>query len=296
MNQIDKSFKKFPVLGNKKDKNCDSLFKNYSLGVNTGRDAWSYNFSQQEIKNNIQTLIKTFNKKLSKNNTFDLAEKNPKLIKWSSSLENHFKKNKQIYFDENQIVKSLYRPFTIQYLYREKMLVHRYGQMHEIFPDELSSNKVICVSGIGVKGGFTALMSNIITDINLLGGSTQCFPLYIYREKTNSLPLFTISNQSKNLSKEFGITNFGFEYLQKNFNDQSLSEEDLFYYIYGLLHSPEYITKYSNNLSKELPRIPIVSKEDFISFAEAGRKLSDLHCNFEKIDKYLLLSLRVHLI
>ncbi len=287
VNQIDKSFKQFPVLGNKKDKNCNSLFKNYSLGVNTNRDAWSYNFSPHEIKNNIQTLIATYNKELSKNIPYNLAEKNPRLIKWSSSLENHFKKNKQIFYDEKQITKSLYRPFTIQYLYRERMLVHRYGQMNEIFPDELSPNKVICVSGIGVKGGFTALMSNIIIDINLLGGSTQCFPLYLYRENGNSLPLFSQSHPKNNLNKQFGITKFGNDYLKSHFKEKTFSEEHFFYYLYGLFHSPEYINKYANNLSRELPRVPMVKKiEDFVMFSEAGRKLSDLHCNFEKVEKY----------
>jgi len=58
--------------------------------------------------------------------------------------------------------------------------------------------------------------------------------------------------------------------------------EDVFYYIYGLLHSPEYRSRYADNLRKELPRIPAVKKfADFMAFSKAGRELADWHLNYE---------------
>lgn len=66
-------------------------------------------------------------------------------------------------------------------------------------------------------------------------------------------------------------------------------QEDLFYYVYGLLHSPDYRERYADNLSKELPRIPRVkTAADFWAFSQAGRALADLHLNYETVQPYPL--------
>ena len=64
----------------------------------------------------------------------------------------------------------------------------------------------------------------------------------------------------------------------------SITKEDLFYYIYGLLHSPDYRSRYADNLGKELPRIPAVKMfADFRAFSQAGRDLAHWHLNYETV-------------
>jgi predicted helicase len=84
-----------------------------------------------------------------------------------------------------------------------------------------------------------------------------------------------------------GITDAGLQHFQDAYPGQQISKEDLFYYIYGLLHSEDYKKRYADNLSKELPRIPAVKTfADFQAFSEAGRKLADLHINYETVAPY----------
>lgn len=64
-------------------------------------------------------------------------------------------------------------------------------------------------------------------------------------------------------------------------------KEDIFYYVYGLLHSEDYRSRFADNLTKELPRIPCVKKaKDFWAFSQAGRDLAYWHLNYENVEIY----------
>ena len=85
------------------------------------------------------------------------------------------------------------------------------------------------------------------------------------------------------------ITDEGLAHFQSAYPNETISKEDVFYYVYGLLHSPDYRTKYADNLAKELPRIPRVkTAADFWAFSKAGRKLAELHLNYETVAMYPL--------
>ena len=61
----------------------------------------------------------------------------------------------------------------------------------------------------------------------------------------------------------------------------------MFYYVYGVLHSPEYGTRYADNLRRQLPRIPLTKRvEDFWVYVDAGRKLGELHVGYERVEPY----------
>jgi predicted helicase len=158
--------------------------------------------------------------------------------------------------------------------------------MPHIFPDYLTKNLCLMVTGIGAKNGLSVFLVNQPPDLNLLEAGAQCFPLKIYGEGDSGGNLFSSQNE-QNYSVSSGITNLGFECFQNAYSGDSFTKEDLFYYIYGLLHSPEYRERFQNNLSKELPRIPAVKKfEEFMAFSEAGRELGDLHVNYESVEPY----------
>ena len=121
-------------------------------------------------------------------------------------------------------------------------------------------------------------------------GGTQCFPRYIYggnvsdAEQGNLLGQLNATDQNE---QQDGITDEGLAHFQTFYPGETISKDDLFYYTYGLLHSPDYRERYVENLSKELPRIPAVKGiESFRAFIEAGRKLGDLHIGYENVEPY----------
>jgi predicted helicase len=84
-----------------------------------------------------------------------------------------------------------------------------------------------------------------------------------------------------------GVSDAGLKHFKDAYPGERITKEDIFYYIYGLLHSEDYRQRYADNLSKQLPRIPCVkSFTDFKAFVTAGRTLGDLHCDYESVEPY----------
>lgn len=139
----------------------------------------------------------------------------------------------------------------------------------------------------GHAAGFSVMMADSIVELCIaaMKGGTQCFPLFVYEERApEDGDLF--SNVA-GISKRSGITEAGLRHFQQAYSGEKISNEDVFYYIYGMLHSNEYRDRYEDNLTKELPRIPLVkSAEDFWRFVKAGRRLGELHVNFESAEPY----------
>lgn len=159
--------------------------------------------------------------------------------------------------------------------------------MPRLFPEK-QSNLLICVNGLGGKKEFSCIMTRDITDIQLMANG-QCFPLYWYDIKD----ALSDSKQSKLMEFEQsapvrhdGISQFARDEAQKKYG-VPVSSEDLFFYVYGYLHSPEYRSMFSDDLKLSLPKIGFVdSYDDFTAFSEAGRKLSELHTRYEDVEPY----------
>ena len=293
INQRDASSAAFMPLGDKKKKGALTLFANYSLGANTNRDAWSYSFSKEEASAQMISMINTYNHEMDRVEDASEATHDPNKIKWSSSLVSSFNRRKRGSFDEKFFRISLYRPFTKQWLYFDPLFIHRIGQLPKILPNSEIKNRYIHVSGIGARSGFSALMGECIPDIQHHDNG-QCFPLYLYekadKDTTDSNDLFAHSNTTQSeygYTRKDGISDAGLAHFQNSYLGETISKEDLFYYTYGLLHSPEYRNRYADNLSKELPRIPCVKEEsDFWAYSKAGRELADWHINYETADCY----------
>lgn len=273
LNQRDDSYFKFMRLDGKKTQE-PYIFKNFSLGVVTSRDTWVYNSSADVVKKNVNQLISFYNSEVdrAKSDPAFTINMDPKKINWDSPQKRNVIKG--IYsdaFNGNKLYMSLYRPFFKQVLYFDRYWNNCVYQMPNIFPSKDSENLVISVAGVGNKE-FSCLISDKITCYDCLEKS-QNFPRYIYNE-----------NERIDAITDEALTHFQSAYYG---HDSEISKDDIFYYIYGILNSPEYREKYANNLSKELPRIPrVASFEQFKAFAEAGRELADLHLNYETQPEY----------
>jgi predicted helicase len=271
------------------------------MGVSTNRDTWVYNFDKMILANNVQRFIETYNTEVARWNT--RSNRNADLdnfvlndetrIKWSSRLKECLKQNRQDEFSNSKIRNGAYRPFCRQFLFFDDVLIHRQSHFPTVFPDEKSEkeNLVIALTDKGSEKPFMVLMTNHITDLHVVGAGsgTQCFPFYIYNEDGG--------NRRENIS-DWAVEKFNDEYGMRNaeLGDSSfiiphsaITKWDIFYYVYALLHSPAYREKYAANLKRDLPHIPFVdSVETFWKYVEAGKKLAELHVNYESQAEYPL--------
>ncbi|MDC4632699.1 DEAD/DEAH box helicase family protein [Acinetobacter baumannii] len=275
INLRDIDFEKNLILGSKKDNN--GIFNLYSQGVLTSRDAWCYNFSKVKLKNKIEESIKFYNEHVSKS-LYENIDYDKSKISWSRALKNNLKKERPIQFNSDNVHLCHYRPFIKTNLYFQKELNEMQYQVNKIYPNNESRNLMIVTSGTGARSGFSCLITSIKVDFQFMDNG-QGFPLTIHNESDE---LFTATlRDTSNINKEFVSS------LRKLYSDEAISNEDVFYYTYGLLHSEEYRERYGDNLSKELPRIPCVKKaEDFWAFSKAGRALAHWHLNYETIEPY----------
>jgi len=210
-------------------------------------------------------------------------------INWTQSLKEEMGKRKRLVFEPASLVPSLYRPFTKQRLYYNRRLNERVYQMPSIFAEPSSQNLAILINAKYNGNGCLALISNALPDLHC-NGDSQCFPLYLYEEINADEacePQSHLFASAKTRTRRDAITDNGLAHFQSAYPGETITKEDLFYYVYGLLHSPDYRERYADNLSKELPRIPRVkSAADFWSFSNAGRDLADLHLNYETVPMY----------
>lgn len=243
-----------------------SIFKTYSMGIQTKRDKWILNFNEQSTRENMTRMVDNYNSEVVRlKNVKNRDEKirsintHDSFIKWSDELKRKLVNNDIIELNENYTL-CQYRPFTRKWLLYDKNVIARPGK----FENWNTDNKIIYTTGVGGKKEFSTLMINHIPESALLENGRGFF-----FELNGSCDL--ISTVESNFSDEF---------LRK----MEVSAEDAFYYIYGLLHSVEYRDKYKNNLKKGFPRIPILKNKK--AFIEIGKQLADIHLNYESIKPY----------
>lgn len=306
LNQRDSSFTNFAPLavldGSRKTQ--DGMISIWSKGLMTGRDAWSCSFSKRQVQLNIEKHIEQYEKERylhgghpmqDLSNQVDL---DPKKAKWNRSLMQRLSRNEVIEFSLGRIVEGLYRPYCKQWVYSDAPLVEMSYRIPALYPFPMATNKTIVIVFGDRK--FSCIITDIQPDVQLCF-NCQCFPLYRY-EKLDDSRLFESSAAEEThdgcgnrYARHDAITDrtlevfasaFPMAYITraKNKGGSGINKEDIFYYVYGILHSPVYREKYAANLAKELPRIPLV--RDFEAFADAGRQLAHLHLHYEELEPW----------
>lgn len=294
LNMRNSAFTDFvPLEPEKKfDTSSKSFFNTFSLGIGTNRDAWSYNSSINQIQSNIIKSIdfyneqrNSFKKELLINPTLKIEkflDYDSTKMNWTDSVVKDLTKNIAYTFKNQLISVGLYRPYFKQRLYFAKELIHRTYQQLKLFPTSSHKNLVISVCGIGVNKEFSLVITDVVPDLQLLANG-QCFPLYYYEENNSSQKGLFDTDESQKYVRRDAISDFIFERAKQQYG-KNVTKEDIFYYIYGFLHSKEYRETFSNDLKKMLPRLPLVENvKEFWAFSKAGRKLADLHLNYETV-------------
>ncbi len=149
-------------------------------------------------------------------------------------------------------------------------------------------NLIICVSGLSSRlDTISVILTNEIVDLNMLDSGTQCFPLYWYEENKNQQRTLFDEQTGEKYIRRDGITDWILKEVRSRYHASNITKEMIFYYVYGLLHSVDYRTRFAADLKKSLPRIPIVENlNDFMDFYQYGKKLADLHLNYEDVAPY----------
>ena len=290
INHRTEGYEQYMPIGDKATKgrnNSKGIFSIFSNGVMTSRDAWCYNFSEETVKTSMLSHIEAYNSTLERKGEAhepSSQDGSPQKMKWTRSLENDLKKGIKAVFSAGNIREATYRPFVKQFLYFASQFNESAGLTYLFFPSPHHRNQLIQLTGNGSSKPFSCLIADQTTDREVLSKGL-CFPLYWYEKREKNAPMLPgLDEGQEGYTRRDGITDYALKEYQRAYGDPKIGKEDIFYYVYGLLHSPEYRAKFENDLKKELPRIPRVKK--FWDYSRAGRKLAELHLNYESAEPY----------
>ncbi|WP_285006208.1 DEAD/DEAH box helicase [Lactococcus formosensis] len=261
INQRDKKYDEYISL-NDMDK---GVFTNKLVGFNTNRDFWAFNFSKESVINNIELMISNYNSEILRlKHIFSGEERLLQLnnsedfISWSQGLKNKFIKSEEISINKKSVLLTQAKPFTKKYVYYDRSLVERPGKFDKLMDQ---NGLLLYTPGPGGSKTFSALIAR--GPVNLQG--------FGFASKTQTYP-FKIKSSGLILEDDYNLTAISKSHFE-------LSDEDLIYYVYAVLNSKEYKTRFEDELYKKIPHIPLLKYKE--KYVEIGRKLADIHLNYE---------------
>ena len=321
LDQRDDSWYEFAPMGIEKRKGILGLFDIWSCGLKTQRDPWAWGYSKSQVAHQMAELIGNTNDAVDEMRCMGskTVPRDDKRYSWTRRIEDYAKRHMNIDYVPDSVVVGCYRPFCKQWVYYERTMNERTYQQPRFFPlaagerakgptsnpnaasltevtaeagmkgksgrndlpamsPHCLTNLEICMTGPASGREFSCLISAQVPDLHMQSTS-QCFPLYWYDEPSGD----GLLGRSEPVRHD-AITDESLTVFHEAYGDASITKEDIFFYVYGLLHSPEYRRRFANNLKKELPRIPLA--KDFRAFEEAGRKLGELHVNYESVEPW----------
>ena len=286
--QRSDAFAQFYPLGSdeaRDGKADDTVFQLFSKGYKTARDPYIYNFSRENCAKTALLMTQNYLaaiSELEENPTLtkdEAARRHSANIKWDKELKNKLKGKKKTEFKKRHIRKVVHRPFVATNCYADHTFIGRKYQMGQIFPDSSSENRVICVPGKGTKKSFSVLVTDTVPDVSF-NDACQCFPRWRYTQPANTNQITSVD-----VPERFdNISDTALRAFREHYADDAITKDDIFDYVYGILHAPSYREEFTNDLPKMIPRIPFAP--DFYAFAEAGAVLASLHLNYETCEQY----------
>ena len=286
INQRDETYSTFLPLGDRdaKGKESQAIFRIFSKGIVTNRDAWSYNYSPKHLKDNMKRMIDNYNGfvaeyKKTGGPTEKYVRADKKKISWVQNLIKDLENGKKAFFDESEIGLGNYRPFQKMWVYKQRQLIWSPYRTQSLFPDK-KENLVINMTGPGASVEFGALISDKVPNFHSMD-TGQGYPLYFYSDSKSKNDSDMFLGMELEDSRIDGISDWALEIFRTKYG-KKLSKEDIFYYVYGVLSAPEFVKRYKNELKKDSPRIPLL--KEFDEYSKYGKELSKLHLNYENLD------------
>ncbi|MGV9860808.1 DEAD/DEAH box helicase [Gordonia sp. NPDC003425] len=306
INQRDNTFSTYPAIGDK-DGTGIRVFNTYSRGLATARDAWCYNASRTTVQDNMHRMIDFYNQQV-----YDFAQtappsdrkerakavdkfidNNPTKISWNRGTKHDLARNVAYEFNSGAIRVGTYRPFEKRWVYFDRKLNDMVYKLPTIFPTPHHTNIGILVLAPRDGTTFAALATRHMPDLSFFTYTGQYFPRYTYCKPDEDAGTLDFSTDDS------GVDEWGYQRVD-NITDEiaslyrsalggDVTKDDIFCFVYGLLHSPTYRDTYAADLKKMLPRIPTPeSRNEFDTYANAGRQLLSLHAGYEEVEPYPL--------
>lgn len=312
ISQRDDTFSTFQPIGDKATKGKDrtaGMFRQYSRGLATSRDAWCYNFASDAVFANMRRMIANYNDAVHAGENSTTVSTDPTQVSWNRALLRDLDRKKHHEFTSGAIRPGVYRPFTRQTVYFSREMNDMIYQLPQFYPSPAHPNLAITINMDNRKAGYP-LLSASLPDLHV-NGDAQCFSLYTWLRLPQGLDsapsLFdAVSSGDSDLTahafdfdqsiseqvptwidgyeRRDNITDATLKEYRKHYGDGEIAKEDIFFYVYALLHHPEYRERYEADLKKMLPRIPLAA--DFWEYSNIGRELADLHINYESVEPY----------
>ncbi|MER7782246.1 MULTISPECIES: DEAD/DEAH box helicase [Streptomyces] len=301
INQRDEAFLTFQAISAKgKTDRSEAIFEVHSSGLKTGRDSWAYNFSERRLVENMEATIDFYNSQVkgfadyckvagivapTASEVDKFIDLDPKKISWDRADKGRIAKGERYAFHSDRVFSAMYRPFVREFAYFDRKLNNTVYQLPRLFPTPLHENVGFYITGTGSDEPFSVLMTDAIPDLHAVGTKSvgPYFSRYSYRELSVDGG-FDFGDGGEAYERIDNITDVALCDFRNFYDSERVSKDDVFYYTYGLLHSPEYRTRFAPDLKKSLPRIPKVRA--FGDFVDAGRALANLHINYQQVKPY----------
>jgi putative helicase len=288
INQRDEKYDTYQPIGDKATKgkpNTPGVFQLYSNGLKSNRDPWVYNFSARAVEENMHRMIEFYNSQIG----VEQPDMDSTKIAWNRSLLTFRAQGRALAFEQESMRNSLYRPFCKQTAYFNRELNDMVYQLPKLFPTPAHKNIAFGFTGRGATKEFSVLMVDTLPDLESIS-KAQWMSLYTYEpvvENDGGLNLNLGGGEVVDgYTRKENITDATLDTYRSTYGDEGIAKEDIFYYIYALLHHPEYREKYAADLKKMLPRIPLV--KGFWEYSRVGRALAELHLGYESVEPYPL--------
>ena len=312
IDQRDETFAGLYPIGSKEakaGKSDPAIFRLYSRGFATSRDAYIYNFSRDTCADNARMMVGDYQSAMQdmqvheRNVEYDVdhaVNRHSTHVRWDRELKNNLMRRKTVAYSSDNIWRTQYRPFVKQHCYVDYVMVNNKYQQDSIFPSQppqigqttprWEGQRAICVPGVGSRKPFGTLIVDSMPDLYLVEAS-QCFPRYRYQHRHYEQGELAYDEEPANgldeLERVDNITDAALNAFRERYGDDpDITKDAIFDYVYGVLHAPAYRERFANDLAKALPRVPMA--HDFHAFAQAGRALAELHLGYETCPEYPL--------
>jgi predicted helicase len=294
-------FDKFLPIGDRSG--APAIFELGSLGVVTSRDAWVYNFSKAEVERTAASSIDFYNSEVRRfkqgqaaSSPADLkaaaeerVDSDPTKMSWDRKTIAGVSKGRLLEYDPAGVRIATYRPFMRQNIYFDAQWNSSVSQLPRLFPTVATRNPALYVVGVGSAVPFSAIAIDCTPDLHVTGAGSggQVFPRWTYdpADTEGVLQFEPIGEIDNGRRRTDNITDEALRKFQTAYGG-SVTKDDIFFFVYGVLHSRYYRANYEADLKKQLPRIPLV--DDPHPYVAAGRALADLHLGYESVVPYPL--------
>lgn len=250
-------------------RNHRALFQLLSNGLKTQRDEWNYDVSKEGLTEKARRMVAVY-----ESSRLDPTSSEKNTIKWDADLDRHLQRGIPKKFEEKAIVPAAFRPFVKRWVYFDPNFNGRVYQLPLMF--DSTPNPTLSFLSIASDNPLAALAVDRPFDLGMMkkgnGGTNQGVSRYRLSKEGDRLDNIT-------------------DWALKQFNDRygkaaAITKDDIFAYVYAVLHDPVYRETYALNLKREFPRIPLYP--DFRRWRDWGQALLDLHIGYEAVEPFAL--------